>query len=154
MRGNSARIILGLLLLCGPAVHAQVLDTSVTVRVRVRKTPSGRATITTSLTSLKPDTVVLRDTVRFTRVDTVRVGIPASCPDSLMGPYVDTEYPSYSMDQTVYNACGKFLGRIITSDGLAWTAIAWHSAYPAKRFTSNRQALLYLVGRNTEQPLP
>lgn len=142
------------MLLCAPVVHAQVLDTSVTVRVRVRKTPNGRATITTSLTPVKPDTVVLRDTVRLTRVDTVRVGISVSCPDSLMGPYVDTDYPSYGMDQTAYSACGKYLGRIISSDGLTWTTIPWHSAWPAKRFTSNRQALLYLQGRNTEAPLP
>lgn len=111
-------------------------------------------TVTKTVTRTVTDTVRVPGPI-VVRVDTVRVGAaPALCADSLAGPWVDADFPSTYLDRMAYDGCGRFVGRIISSDLLTWTAIPWHAAFPAKRFTSDRQALLYLVGRNTEAPLP
>ena len=141
--------------LLAPSARAQsTRDTTIVTATRIRSTIAGKIISITVTKIASLPTAGRVDTITITRTDTIRIPGPIVCPDSAMGPYVDTDYPSTGLDHTAYTGCGQYLGRVMSSDGLTWTAIPWHAAWPAKRFTAERQAMLYLVHKNTEDPLP
>lgn len=112
-----------------------------------------------------PSPITIHDTVLKVIHDTVTITVPvpvdvsqACAADSTLGPYNDSDYPDSYGNRTVYNACGKYLGRVVGSWQLsapadtAWDAVPYHGPRPSVRFRTIQDAMLLLDGKPTKLP--